>query len=171
MDERLCNGCGVCEMDCPDSCALIVNKQAVIETSMGTIVFDNMLNRTPKVSMPAVRPGQGDLIVFVGPVWMGQVASPFRACFKEFGPRLGKYAFVSICGGAEGPNPKLADELTRRAGKAPAALVELYKADFLPSEPKPTRDDTMKYQVSDEQLRQLTEKAVSALKATADRPG
>lgn len=132
--------------------------------NMGTIGFDMMFKRTPKVSVPAVRPEERDLVVFVGPVWMGQVASPFRACFKDLGPRLGKYAFVSICGGADGPNPKLASELTARLGKAPAALVEVLKADFLPSEPKPTRKDTMAFKVSDAQVKDLTEKAVSALK-------
>jgi len=138
--------------------------------NMGTIGFDMMFKRTPKVSVPAVRPEDRDLVVFVGPVWMGQVASPFRACFKELGPRLGKYAFVSVCGGADGPNPKLAAELTRRLGKEPAALVEMHKADFLPREPKPTRDDTMKYQINDEQIRQLTDKAMFALAAAVGQP-
>ena len=132
--------------------------------NMGTIALDNMLNRTPKVALPALEPRERDLVVFVGPVWMGQVASPFRACFRELGPRLGQYAFVSICGGADGPNPKLAAELTKRLGKEPAVLVELHKADLLPSTPKPTRDDTMKYRVGDEQTRQLAEKAASELK-------
>jgi flavodoxin len=132
--------------------------------TMGTIVFDNVLGRTPKVAPPALKPEEQDLVMFVSPVWMGQVASPLRACFKEFGPRLGKYAFVSICGGADGPNPKLAAELTKRLGKEPSAIVELHKADFLPREPKPTRNDTMKYRVSEEQVKQLTEQAMSALK-------
>jgi len=132
--------------------------------TMGTIAFDNMLNRTPKVSVPAVKPEEQDLVVFVGPVWMGQAASPFRGCFRELGPKLGKYAFVTISGGADGPNPKLAAELTKRLGKEPAALVELHKAAFLPPEPKPTRNDTMKYRVSEEQVKQLTEQAMSALK-------
>ena len=132
--------------------------------NMGTIAFDNILNRTPKVSVPAIRPEEQDLIVFVGPVWMGQVASPLRSCFREFGPKLGKYAFVTICGGADGPNPKLADDLAKRLGKRPAALVEMHKADLMSPEPRPTRNDTMKYRVNDEQIRQLAEKAVSALK-------
>jgi hypothetical protein len=132
--------------------------------NMGTIALDVMLNRTPKVSFPAVKPEDHDLVVFVGPVWMGHVASPFRACFMELKPRLGRYAFVSICGGAEGPNPKLAAELTKRLGKEPVALVEMHKADFLPPEPKPTRKDTMAYKVSDAQVKELTEKAVSVLK-------
>jgi multimeric flavodoxin WrbA len=132
--------------------------------TMGTIGFDMMFKRTPKVSVPAVRPEERDLVVFVGPVWMGQVASPFRACFKEFGPRLGKYAFVSVCGGADGPNPKLASELTERLGKEPAVLVEMHKADFLPSEPKPTRNDTMGYRISEAEVKALTQKAASELK-------
>src|SRR5512136_2043847 len=69
--------------------------------TMATIALDNMLNRTPRVTVPAVKPEEQELVVFVSPVWMGQVASPLRACFKELGPKLGKYAFVSICGGAE----------------------------------------------------------------------
>ena len=130
---------------------------------MGNIALDNMLNRTPKATVPVVKPEERDLVVFVGPVWMGQVASPFRACFKDLGPRLGRYAFVSICGGADGPNPKLAAELTRRLGKEPVALVEMHKADFLPPEPKPTRNDTMAYKISEAQVRQLTEKVGSVL--------
>jgi hypothetical protein len=132
--------------------------------NMGTIGFDMMFKRTPKVNVPAVRPEERDLVVFVGPVWMGQVASPFRACFKELGPRLGRYAFVSVCGGADGLNPRLASELTERLGKEPVALIELHKAGLLPPEPKPTRNDTMRYRISEADVELLTGKAVSGLK-------
>jgi len=132
--------------------------------SMGTIALDNLFKRTPKVAVPAVKPEEHGLVVFVGPVWMGQVASPFRACFKELGPKLNRYAFVTVCGGADGPNPKLGEELTRRLGKAPAAVVELPKAALLPPEPKPTRNDTMGYRISEPELKQLTDKAVAELR-------
>jgi hypothetical protein len=131
--------------------------------SMATIVLDMVFNRTPKVSVPAVKPEDAGLVVFVGPVWMGHAASPFRACFKQLGPRLGKYAFVSISGGADGPNPKLAADLKKRLGKEPAALVDLHKADFLPPEPKPTRNDTMEYKISEKEVRLLTDKIRPAL--------
>jgi hypothetical protein len=131
--------------------------------TMATIAADMMLGRTPRVNLPAAAAGEHELVVFVGPVWMGGVASPLRACFRELGPRLGRYAFVSVCGGADGANPKLAAELTRRLGKEPAAVVELLKADLLPPEPRPTRNDTMNYRVDDAELRRLTDKAVVAL--------
>jgi len=85
--------------------------------TMGTIMLDTVFGRTPKIRMPAAKVEEYDLVVFVGPVWMGNVASPFRACFRELGAKIGKYAFVSISGGADGPNPKLAAELAKRLGK------------------------------------------------------
>jgi hypothetical protein len=124
-----------------------------------------MLNRTPKVSVPVDDVGAYDLVLFVGPVWMGHVATPFRACFKQLGSQIGDYAFVSICGGADGPNPKLGDELAERLGKAPAHLIELHLADLLPAEPQPTRDDTMAYRINAQEVQHLTDTVLAALQA------
>jgi hypothetical protein len=130
---------------------------------MGTIVWDVLLNRTPKIVMPVENIEAYDWVLFCGPVWMGQVASPFRACFKELGPKIARYAFISICGGADGPNPKLAGELEERLGKEPACLLDLHIADLLPPEPKPVRKDTMAYRVTEGDLNRLTEAVVAAL--------
>ena len=130
---------------------------------MGKIVLDVMLNRTPKIALPVEKVEGYDGVIFCGPVWMGQVASPFRACFKQLGSQIGRYAFVSICGGADGPNPNLAGELETRLGRAPAGLIELHIADLLPPEPKPTRDDTMAYRITQKEVKSLSERAVAAL--------
>jgi hypothetical protein len=136
--------------------------------TMGTIVWDMMLNRTPKITMPADKVEEADLVLFVGPVWMGQIASPFRACFKQLGPKVGKYAFISICGGADGPNPKLAGELEKRLGKEPVCLIDLHIADLLPSEPKPTRNDTMAYRITEQDVKHLTDTALATLHNAID---
>jgi len=65
---------------------------------MGTIVLDMLFNRTPQVNPIVDKAEDDDLVLFVGPVWMGQVATPFRACFKHFKSGLGQYAFISISG-------------------------------------------------------------------------
>jgi hypothetical protein len=122
-----------------------------------------MFRRTPKILMPVERAEEYDLVVFVGPVWLGQIATPFRACFKQLGPEIDKYAFVSISGGADGPNPKLADELKNRLGKEPVCLLDLHIADLMPSEPAPTRDDTMAYRLPEEDVERLTDMAAEAL--------
>jgi hypothetical protein len=134
--------------------------------TMGTTVLDMVFNRTPKIVMPVEKTEEVDLVLFAGPVWMGQIASPFRACFKQLGPKIAKYAFISISGGADGPNPKLADELKKRLGKEPICLVDLHIADLLPPEPKPTRKDTMAHRITERDVNYLTDTIVAALQET-----
>ncbi len=136
--------------------------------TMGKIVLDVMFNRTPKIVMPVETTDAYDLVLFVGPVWMGQIASPFRACFKQLGHKIDKYAFISISGGADGPNPKLTDELKKRLGKEPARLIDLHIADLLPPEPKPIRDDTMGYRITEKDVKHLTDTVVATLNKTIE---
>jgi flavodoxin len=131
--------------------------------TMGTIVTDVIFKRSPKIEMPTNGLEDYDMVLFVGPVWMGQIAAPFRRCFKALGPSIGDYGYVTICGGAEGPNPKLADELEERLGKAPVCLIDMHLADFLPPEPKPTRQDTMAYRINEREVRDLTKTVVATL--------
>jgi hypothetical protein len=133
---------------------------------MNKIVLDTVFNRTPKIVMPVEKTEDYDLVLFVGPVWMGQIAAPFRACFKQLGPRIGKYAFVSISGGADGPNPRLAGELEKRLGKEPVCLIDLHIADLLPPEPKPTREDTSAYRITERDVKSLTDTIVTILQET-----
>jgi multimeric flavodoxin WrbA len=130
----------------------------------GTIALDMLFGRTPKVNPTLNDARDKDMVVFVGPVWMGQVATPLRACLKQLKTSLNQYAFISISGGADGPNPKLARELTKRVGKPPVAVVDQHIAALLPSEPKPTREDTSAYRVTDQDVVVLTNKVVTTLR-------
>ena len=133
----------------------------------GTIALDMLFNRTPQIDQRLDGVGDDDLVVFVGPVWMGHVAAPLRACLKQFKGRPGRYAFCSISGGADGPNPKLAGELNKRVGKEPAAVIDMHIADLLPSDPKPERKDTSAYRLKDADVKRLTETVVKRLRETA----
>lgn len=137
--------------------------------NMGTIILDILFNRMPQVNPIVDKVEDNDLVFFVGPVWMGQVATPLRAYFKHLKARLGQYAFISISGGALGQNPKLAGELNKRVGKEPAALINLYIADLLPSDPKPTMKDTVAYHISDRDVKSLTNTIVKTLRETMVR--
>ncbi len=124
-----------------------------------TIILDILLNRTPQVNPTADKIAdkvQGNLVLFVGPVWLGQVATPLRAYFKYLKDTLGQYAFISISGGALGPNKKLAGELKKRVGKEPVTVINLYIADLLPSNPKPTTKDTQAYHLNKNDVERLT---------------
>jgi len=137
--------------------------------TVGTIILDILFNRTPRVNQANEKIEDDDLVIFVGPVWMGKAATPFRAGFKLMKSRKGQYAYVSISGGALGPNPKLADELLSRMGKEPAALIDLHVADLLPPDPKPTMQDTSAYRVTDRDVKKLTGAIVDTLRETMAR--
>ena len=142
--------------------------------TMGSIVADLTFHRTPKVQPAPTIIGEYDLILFLGPVWMGNVATPLRGYMKFLSKNPQKYAYISLCGGADGPNPKLADELKNRVGREPEALIELHIADLLPSDPKPTRNDTMAYRVNIEEIEKLTESVIRRLREMVpdeDGPG
>lgn len=96
------------------------------------------------------------MILFLGPVWMGHVASPLRAYFNYQKTNPHGYAFISISGGADGPNPKLDGELKKRTGKEPTTLINLQIKDLLPTDPKPTRKVTSAYKLNDEEIKKLT---------------
>jgi len=134
--------------------------------TMGTIIFDMLFNRTPKVNPIIDKAEDNDLVLLVGPVWMGQVATPFRAYFKPSKGGLGQYAFISISGGADGANTKLVGELSKRVGREPSALIDLHIADLLPSEPKPGRKDTSTYRLNDKEITSLASTVVKTLRET-----
>jgi hypothetical protein len=133
--------------------------------TFGTIALDQLFNRTPAVTFSAEGIEQADLVLFVAPVWMGKVASPMRGVFKQLKSKIGKYAFIAISGGADGDNPTLASELEKRLGKAPVGVIDLHIADLLPQEPKPTRDDTSAYRITESDKKQLTDTIVASLKS------
>jgi multimeric flavodoxin WrbA len=137
--------------------------------NMGTTILDMIFNRIPRVNPTIDKVEDNDFIIFVGPVWMGQVATPLRAYFKHFKDRLDQYAFISISGGALGPNSKLAAELKKRVGKEPSALINLYIADLLPSDSKPTMKDTSDYHLTDGDVKGLTNTVMKTLRETMAR--
>ena len=128
----------------------------------GTIILDMMLNRTPRVQPGLSMLEQYDRILFFAPVWMGKVASPLRACLNQLKAHPQPYAFVSISGGALNPNPKLAEDITKRAGTKPMAFVDLHITDLLASESKKTMKDTGDYLLKDTDIAKLMSMLVAS---------
>jgi hypothetical protein len=132
--------------------------------AMGSIILDMICNRTPQVQPKPDSLNQYDLILFFGPIWMGQAAAPLRSYLRYLKSCSHKYVFISISGGADGANPKLAGELKKRSGAEPAALIDLHIADLLPSDPKPVRKDTSAYRINDGDIKKMTNTIVEALR-------
>lgn len=129
----------------------------------GGIAKDMLFNSTPKVDPMPETLENYDMILFLGPVWMGHVAAPLRAYLKHLKKNPCTYAFISISGGADGPNPKLEAELIKRVGKKPIAVIDQHIADLLPSDPKPTREDTSSYKLNDNDIDKLASTIMKTL--------
>ena len=132
----------------------------VIPRTFGMIALDMLFNRVPKINPSVKHIAANNFIIFVAPVWMGKIASPLRSCFEELKKHQHQYAFVSISGGADGSNPKLESELEKKLGKKPAIVLDYHITDLLPSEPKPTRDDTSAYRLTEENTLAITSQTV-----------
>ena len=133
---------------------------------MGSIIMDLIFNKTPKIKPQPAGLESFDWILFFGPVWIGQAATPLRVYFKHLKKNPRKYGFISISGGADGPNPKLAGDLKKRMGVEPSVLIDLHIADLLPPEPKPTRAITSVYRINKDDIKKLKETIVKFLRET-----
>ena len=131
--------------------------------TMGTTAKDLLFGVSPRVEPSADTLPDADAVILVGPVWMGHPATPLRSYMKRLKKLQCPYAFLTISGGADGPNGKLADELRRRVKREPAVVIDLLIADLLPRDPKPRREDTSDYKLTEEDVKNLTQQAVNKL--------
>jgi flavodoxin len=132
--------------------------------TMVSIMIDLIFNRTPKIKPMPERLDDYDLIILFGPIWIGQLATPLRVYLNYLKTNHCRYAFISLSGGADSTNPKIADELKKRVGREPISLIDLHVSDLLPSDPKPTRKDTSAYRINEEDTKKLTNIVMKTLK-------
>ncbi|WOO37050.1 hypothetical protein R2R35_00730 [Anaerocolumna sp. AGMB13020] len=132
--------------------------------TMVTILLDMMFSRVPRVDpLPAIVKDY-DIVLFFGPVWMGQTASPLRAYLNNLKRNSKPYGFISISGGADGGNPKLAQELLKRTGNPPVLLLDQHLSELLPVKSQVTRKETSSYKINEADLMQLTKHTLEAVK-------
>jgi len=135
--------------------------------SMGTVVVDMVFNRTPKVIPTADVIENYEQIILMGPVWMGHVASPLRKVMKHIKSKELNYSFVTISGGTLNKNPKLINDLKKRAGENILLLKDWYIADLMdPSEVN--MKDSGEYQLTSNDIELLSTDVVASLKDVYD---
>jgi len=139
--------------------------------TMGSIVMDMVFSRTPEVQPAPDLLRQYDFLLFFGPVWMGQAASPLWAYFNALKQNPKPYGFLSISGGTDGGNPKLTSELLRRTGKQPSILIDQHIAELLSPDHPTTRKETSAYRLKEDDVARLAQAAVEGIqKALQRRP-
>jgi hypothetical protein len=131
-----------------------------------TISLDQLFKRkTAKVNPnPNDALADCDLAILMGPVWMGKIALPLVPYLDYLKTISVPFAFVSVAGGAMGPNTGIAAELKEKTGREPKALVDMYVASLLPQEPKPEVKDTIKYKLTEDDLDKFASVTVGKLR-------
>ena len=130
---------------------------------MSTLIMDMIFASVPKVQPFPDILQKYDLVLFFGPIWMGQVASPLRAYLNYLKQNPMPYGFLSISGGADGGNHKLSDELLQRTGKHPELLVDQHIALLFPSNHQVTRKETSFYRINETDIKILTNLAIERI--------
>ncbi len=110
-----------------------------------SIITDMMFSRSSKFTDLPADINKYDLIIFMGPIWMYHIPSPLKAYFNKVKKEVNKYAYISLSGGALGPNTKVASELVKRLGKGLTLNLDLNIANFCTTPETPTTDDTGEY--------------------------
>lgn len=104
-----------------------------------------------------------DKVLFVAPVWMGMAAFPLRPYLCAVGKAKKQYGFLSISGGADSVNPTIDSDLKKRVGYAPEFLLDQHIRALLTNEPKPTREMTTAYRLTESDQETLAANAVIEL--------
>jgi len=122
--------------------------------TMLRIVADTIVESSPKLKRSHEEINRDDKVFVFAPIWMGKIATPARPWLKKIGECGADYGFISISGGADGPdsNDRVLTELETRVGRPPAVFEDLHIADLLPDTPQPTREITMGYRLTEDDL-------------------
>lgn len=144
---------------------------AIVEVkprTMMTTILDMTFGRHPKLTPVNLPFEEYEFVLLMGPLWMFQLASPLRSFCRQAKGQIGRYGFISVCGGALGPNTSIAKELVRRLGKSLAFHLELPAAHFGTVDPEPRVEETKEYHLADhpndrERMANLVEALVKGL--------
>ena len=132
------------------------------QREMMTITWDLVLRRVPKVEPAPAVTDEYDAVIFFAPVWMGMAATPLNAYLKYIKKTGKKYAFMSLSGGHNEDNPLLLGDVSKKAGKAPAAFLDLHVADLMENRAR-TRQQAEAYNMTDAEYEMLCKRYVAVI--------
>jgi len=98
-----------------------------------SIFLDIFFNRTPRIEEHKEKIVDYDHVILIGPVWAGKIATPLKSFLMKEKNKIRRYSFITVCGGSQDQKIKIENELTKLAGKIPAAVTELSITDLLRS--------------------------------------
>lgn len=142
----------------------LIELKELSERKIPTIIMDFIFKRTPQVNQATTILENYDFVLLMGPVWMGQPATPLRSFIKELKKNEMSYGFASISGGAQNDNPKLKDHISKMVKRTPDLFFDFHIVDLI--EGQSSMKDTSSYAVTKEDVALVGDKIVDLLEHT-----
>jgi len=117
-----------------------------------SIFLDIFFNRTPGIADHEERINDYEHVILIGPVWAGKIATPLKSFLTKEKNNIRRYSFITVCGGSQDQRIKIENELTKLAGKTPAAVTELSISDLLRSNQKDNKKNVSAYRLKTSDL-------------------
>ncbi|WP_071394042.1 flavodoxin family protein [Bacillus tuaregi] len=136
-----------------------------------SILLDRYLKRKSKLSIYNLNLSEYKNVIFIAPIWGGQLAGPIREFIEAEKNNLNRYFFISICNGVKSQKEKLISELSSIVHKEPVEVTELWINAFLPDNRKNKIRYTFNFRVSMQELQQCKHEIDSFIsRVTMDSP-
>ncbi len=130
-----------------------------------SILLDLIFKRQPKLKPYSLHVEKYDHLVFVAPVWAGNIATPMQTFLLREAQRIHDYSFISLCSGVPGQSQKIIDYLVTILPTKPDVLEELCINDLLPPEQKDKIKYTTPYRVKESDWKVFNSRLASFVNA------
>lgn len=143
----------------------IVRIETVKKRSAYSIFFDLMFHRKPAVKAVPYYLRDYDRVIFLAPIWGGQIAMPLQTFLLKEKSNIKRYSFITLCGGTLGQKEKIEKQLLAMLDIAPDHLIELWINNLLPVDKKDTIKYTSGYRIGQEEIHKFDHELDPVVKA------
>jgi len=130
----------------------------------GTIILDMLFRRSAKIDTLPIDWTRYDHVLLIAPIWGGLIASPMKAFVKTEHANFPQFSFASLCGGAEGQEEKIRNQLVKWTGKAPKAVMQFEITELMSSENQGKVENLAVYKVKPQELDKFGDKITALIK-------
>lgn len=134
------------------------------ERSIKSIMLDVIFHRKQKVLIDPEIVNDYENVIFVGPFWMGKIATPLKPYFKHNKTAKKPYGFITVSGGSLGKNNKYTKELINRNGFEPMFCCDYYIVDLMDKSEDKSMKESSSYSLSENDVTNLVDKTISHIK-------
>lgn len=133
--------------------------------SKWSIFLDVFFKRTPKIEALPFDLKTYSQVIFIAPIWIGQIASPLATFLRKEKENLIDYSFITFCGSTEGLHEKIVPQLCELTGMFPTACEE-FGVNELNFTEKNSSKAAMNYQLTPTDLKKFDERIERFLQAS-----